>query len=439
MRKQAWLAAVILGCGVLMAGCGAADKSYQKGIQAMQAGKYEDAGKYLKNAIKKNGERAEYYIAYGMYLNEQGEYDEALKQFKNAYQDTKNTIANVNNKQVYLGQAVAYSHLQEYEKALEVCDKALELKNTTSLNHRIWCSKGVVLEALGRQDEAVKAYQKAVDENKENWQAYYRLGAIYQELGDADAAGQAQEFLKAAYQKGNQEATYYLGMLSISQGDDTRGKKYLIKFVSKGSGEYLQNAYNSLATMAIQEEDYSAAEEYLSKARASAKGAAAQKLCKNQMVLMERQGMFGEALTIAEDYLKQYPDDKAMKRECRFLRTRDAIAKGNEAIQSTVAGDTDATGEDSKDNSLSGNDAAKDDSTDGNTTKASTTSGTTADNTAVPAASSGTDKTSKTSQEPQMAAPTRSPAASTQRTAVTPAATPHKTTPSYTDTEESVN
>ena len=129
----------------------------------MQAGKYEDAGKYLQKAIKENGDRAEYYIAYGMYLNEQGEYDEALKQFKNAYQDTKNTIANVNNKQVYLGQAIAYSHLQEYEKALDACDKALELKNTESLNHRIWCSKGVVLEALGRQDEAVKAYQKAVD------------------------------------------------------------------------------------------------------------------------------------------------------------------------------------------------------------------------------------------------------------------------------------
>ena len=101
MRKQAWLAAAIFGCSVLMAGCGTADKSYQKGIQAMQAGKYEDAGKYLQKAIKENGDRAEYYIAYGMYLNEQGEYDEALKQFKSAYQDTKNTIANVNNKQVY--------------------------------------------------------------------------------------------------------------------------------------------------------------------------------------------------------------------------------------------------------------------------------------------------------------------------------------------------
>ena len=55
MRKQAWLAAAIFGCSVLMAGCGTADKSYQKGIQAMQAGKYEDAGKYLQKAIKENG------------------------------------------------------------------------------------------------------------------------------------------------------------------------------------------------------------------------------------------------------------------------------------------------------------------------------------------------------------------------------------------------
>ena len=49
MRKQAWLAAAIFGCSVLMAGCGTADKSYQKGIQAMQAGKYEDAGKSGKS------------------------------------------------------------------------------------------------------------------------------------------------------------------------------------------------------------------------------------------------------------------------------------------------------------------------------------------------------------------------------------------------------
>ena len=436
MRKQAWMAAVILGCSVLVAGCGAADKSYQKGIQAMQAGKYEDAGKYLQKAIKENGERAEYYIAYGMYLNEQGEYDEALKQFKKAYQDTRNTIANVNNKQVYLGQAIAYSHLQEYEKALDVCDKALELKNTASLDHRIWCSKGVVLEALDRQDEAVKAYQKAIDENKENWQAYYRLGAIYQELGDTDAASQAKDFLDAAYEKGNKEVGYYLGMLYVSQGDNTNGKKYLTKFVSNGSGEYLQNAYNSLASMAIQEEDYSTAEEYLSKARASAKGAAARELTRNQIILMEKQGMFGEALTIAQDYVKQYPDDKAMKRECRFLKTRDAVARGNEAIQSTVADDKDTSGED---NSSDENNTTKSDRSNATATTAPVTTEKPSDNTAEPAASSGSSGTSGASKEPQTAAPTKTPAATSQRATTAPTAAPQKTTSSYTDTEESVN
>lgn len=38
----------------------------------MQAGDYEDAGTFFKKAIKENDERAEYYIAYGMYLNEPG-------------------------------------------------------------------------------------------------------------------------------------------------------------------------------------------------------------------------------------------------------------------------------------------------------------------------------------------------------------------------------
>ena len=48
MRKQTWLAAVILSCGVLMAGCGSGNRSYQKGIKAMQAGEYEDAGTFFK-------------------------------------------------------------------------------------------------------------------------------------------------------------------------------------------------------------------------------------------------------------------------------------------------------------------------------------------------------------------------------------------------------
>lgn len=342
MRKQTWLAMIILSCGVWITGCGAADKSYQKGIAAMQAGKYEDAGSYFEKAIQKNGERAEYYIAYGMYLNQQGQYEDALKQFKDAYQDTSNTIANVNNKQVYLGQTISYYHLGDYEKSLELCDKALKLKNTTSLNSRLWCSKGVVLESLGQTEDALKAYNEAVQADKENWQAYYRMSAIYlsdddQVAKDADAAQQAREFLIAAYKKGEKDVGYYLGELYFLQGDTDQGKKYLEKYVSKANGDYLTDAYNELAAMAIEAGDYSQAEEYLTQGRNAASGEAAQKLWKNQMILMERQGMFGEARKIAGEYLQKYPDDTDMKREYRFLKTRDNIAKGTGAVNS---GDT---------------------------------------------------------------------------------------------------
>ena len=341
MRKQTWLAVMIFSCGVWITGCGAADKSYQKGIEAMQAGKYEDAGSYFEKAIQKNGERAEYYIAYGMYLNRQGQYKDALKQFKDAYQDTTNTIANVNNKQVYLGQAVSYYYLGDYEKSVELCDKALKLKNTTSLNSRLWCSKGVALERLGQIEDALKAYNEAVQADKDNWQAYYRMSAIYlsdddsQITKDADAAQQAREFLVAAYKNGEKDVGYYLGELYFLQGDTDQGRKYLEKYVSKANGDYLTDAYNELATMAIEEGDYSQAEEYLTQGRNAASGEAAQKLWKNQMILMERQGMFGEARKIAGEYLQKYPDDKDMKREYRFLKTRDDIAKGT----GTVAGE----------------------------------------------------------------------------------------------------
>ncbi len=53
MRKQTWLAAVILSCGVLMAGCGSGNRSYQKGIKAMQAGEYEDAGTFSRRRSRK--------------------------------------------------------------------------------------------------------------------------------------------------------------------------------------------------------------------------------------------------------------------------------------------------------------------------------------------------------------------------------------------------
>ena len=132
--------------------------------------------------------------------------------------------------------------------------------------------------------------------------------------------------------------------------------------------------------------------------------------------------------------MKQYPEDKAMKREYRFLKTRDAIAKGNEAVQSTVdIDDTDTSG---GADSPNGDHTVKDVSG-----VAATKAPVTSNKTAEPAASAatGVDRTSKVSQGPQTATPAGSPAAAQQKVTTAPTATPQKTTSSYTDTEESVN
>jgi len=230
-------------------------------------------------------------------------------------------------------------------------------------------------------------------------------------------------------------------MLYLEQQDKVKAKKYLEKYIKNGSGEYLLNAYNSLATLAIEQEDYSQADEYLSKARRAAKGAAAKQLWKNQMLLMERQGLFGEALSIAQEYLKQYPDDQAMKKECRFLKTRNEVAKGNEAVQSQTsdAGTSQTTGsDDTGDNTAAGtgadNDNVSTSATRATATKApqsqTSTMGTTG-STAAPKSTADTGRTGTST--------TTAPTATRRPAGTTSTATPAGTASSYIDTQESVN
>lgn len=346
MKRQICFIAVLLGCIFVLGGCGAAGEAYDKGMEAFASGDYQKAEKYLKKALAKNDERAEYYIGYGMVLNEQGRYEEALKEFDKAYQDTRTSIADANNKQIYYGKAIACYYLQDYEKGLELCDQALELKKPSSIDSRILCSKGAILEAVGDIDEALGCYQKVIDKVSDNWQAYYRLGAIYQEQGDEDAAGQAQGFLEKALEDNVAEAEYYLGMLAVARQDADEAEKYLKSYVSRKGAEFAVDAYHQLVSYAVSQGDYEKAREYLEDAQALADEKDLSQLWYDQIILLEKQGEYGEARRIAEEYLQEYPEDLGMSRELKFLKTRDKTAKGKLPVassteQPTEAGETD--------------------------------------------------------------------------------------------------
>ena len=168
---------------------------------------------------------------------------------------------------------------------------------------------------------------------------------------------------------------------------------------------------------------------------------AAKQLWKNQMLLMERQGLFGEALSIAQEYLKQYPDDQAMKKECRFLKTRNEVAKGNEAVQSQTsdAGTSQTTGSDDTGDNTAASTGADNDNVSTSATRTpstkapqsqTSTMGTTG-STAAPKSTADTGRTGTST--------TTAPTATRRPAGTTSTATPAGTASSYIDTQESVN
>lgn len=50
-------------------------------------------------------------------------------------------------------------------------------------NHTLYLAAGSTYESLGRMDEAIAAYKKAVEIKPDAWQAYYNLGAYYNNEG----------------------------------------------------------------------------------------------------------------------------------------------------------------------------------------------------------------------------------------------------------------
>ena len=292
MKKQIYLGMIFLCSTLLFAGCGNGKKQYKEGIELAKEGKYSQAAESMEKAIKENKERAEYYISYGMILNNMGEYQKAIEQFEMAYQDTENTIADKNNKQLFYGEAISYFYLLQYEKSLEFCDKALALEEPDSLDSDILCSKGAILEVLGQQEEALQSYEKAIKENKENWGAYLKKADLKQKQDARDEAVELYQKVFQSAEKEKYEAGFKLVDLYQEAGDEDTSQQILNEILKKKSkdsyvlcqqgrayqylgdiekavdyyNKALEKKYNEanyyLGMCAMEQEDYAGANEY---------------------------------------------------------------------------------------------------------------------------------------------------------------------------------
>lgn len=262
-RKAIVLMGVLCVLALGAAGCGKADKAYDKAMELAEDGKYEKAAESFKKAIKENGEKAEYYIDYGMTLNHIGNYKKAIKQFEKAYQKVDNKISRQNNKKMHYGEALSYYGLHQYDKAKEQCNKALEIEESSALNGDIYATLAMAQWASGDSLGALGVMDELLKENKEDVQGYVLRGQIKQAIGEYDSA--AKDFLQAidkeetcyeayfgcyeTYLAAGQTdaATETLGKLTSLHGADAKeklqmGRAYLCLGKPDEAKEFLEDA-----------------------------------------------------------------------------------------------------------------------------------------------------------------------------------------------------
>ena len=388
MKRNVWKrVALIAGITVLLTGCGEAKKAYDKGMELAKAGKYEKSLPYFKDAIKENGEQAEYYIGYGMALCRLNRYELAKEEFQKVIQETDNKISKENNKQLCYGMAIADYGLGDYGSVTEYCDKALEIEYLDDMDCDILYTKmsaywqqgewkkaeevcqvllkkskkymdaymalAGIEQNLGESDKAAQAYKDAIETDKTYYDAYFKLYQQYMAAGQTDAANEpldqlvaikpnkaenmmvigrayfykqeydrAKEYLKMAYDGNNKESLYYSGALSAALEQYDAAIMYYQKYIKENKEELNVEVYYQLALVYMQQKEYDKAQSMITKGISYGITAALQELKKTQVILLEKQNCYEEAVPLAEEYIRCYPADVAMEKELAFIKTR---------------------------------------------------------------------------------------------------------------------
>lgn len=249
----------------LLGGCSAktAGSYYKEGIKNFKNKDYEKAEENLHKALELNGERAEYYIDYGMTLVMIGEFETAEKYFDKAILDKDNSIVNKNNKLALRGKGINYYMSFDYINAITEFEKALSIKELESLDTDILYYIGSAQTKAGLYEEAVATYTKILDKNPSDAATYIERGFVYGKLSDFENG--LKDYDKAiGLDKHNYD--YYLGKyFLLLDKEDINGAKAVLEEAANLEVVTKEDAFN-LAKLHYYMEDYEVAKVELSEA-----------------------------------------------------------------------------------------------------------------------------------------------------------------------------
>jgi tetratricopeptide (TPR) repeat protein len=175
-----------------------ADQAYQKGVELMKAGRYDEALRNFENMLSVH-EYAEVYFNLGYIKSARGEYEDAVKCFRQA------TRINNDFARAYQKMAEAYEQLGRTELAEQYYAQAAEIfmerKNDTEAEEafqavvnlnpetiNVYNSLGIIYRRQGRLDDAVTQYRKALKVHPDDENIMFNLSRAYIDRNEFDLA-----------------------------------------------------------------------------------------------------------------------------------------------------------------------------------------------------------------------------------------------------------
>jgi len=173
-------------------------KTFEAGVQASRAGRYEEATKSFEHAVELDPNCAECYFNLGHDYAEQKDYEKAEGAFKKAI-ELKPEFADA-----YNGLANVYNAQRKFDQAAAASTKATELgagggAGASAGNAVALYNNGVVLWNAGKIPEAKAQFQAAIQANPNHAESHYQLGMAFVNEGNlAQAVTEFETYLKLA-------------------------------------------------------------------------------------------------------------------------------------------------------------------------------------------------------------------------------------------------
>lgn len=336
---------------LVLSGCGSLTGRHNidSGFSYIESHEYQSALESFEAAEAAGEDSCLTHRGKGIALLKRGEYEQAVNELLLSLAADAGVVDDMDfDTNYYL--AEAYLKLGEYDKAKEVYDAILALRDKDSnahylrgtaelaagnhdagysdfskaiaLNSRDYSMMIMIYKSLdeyGYTDEAMSILQTAID-NGSDFMTNYEKGQISFYLGNN---AEAQNYLEAARSERNQEkepVVILLGQTAERQGDYNYAISVYRNYLSEEPGS--AKVYNQLGMCQIKQNDFEGAVSSFQSGIALDDKEMNQSLKLNEITAYEYMGEFEVAYSLMYEYLKQYPDDPQAVRENIFLSTR---------------------------------------------------------------------------------------------------------------------